>query len=171
MLVFLSVVSKVSEKLVNNRIVDHWEKCCLFVISSMVLGLLDQLQNFSQLHLIEWLGLLKSLGLLELWHLIYSRLLTGFGMLVYFTKLSLMEFQVRYLALFLLFSVIDCFKWFWKSSQEYPVNAGVPQGFIDCPILFLLYIDNLPDIICDIAINADNSTRYSKCDHISDLWQ
>ena len=34
----LSVVSKVFEKLINNRIVDHF-----FLISSMVLGLLDQL--------------------------------------------------------------------------------------------------------------------------------
>ena len=42
----LSVVSKVFEKLVNNRIVDHLEKCDLFLISSMVLGLLDQLQIF-----------------------------------------------------------------------------------------------------------------------------
>ena len=40
----LSVVSKVFEKLVNNRIGDHLEKCGL--ISSMVLGLLDQLQIF-----------------------------------------------------------------------------------------------------------------------------
>ena len=37
-------------------------------------------------------------------------------MLVFFTNLSLMEFQVRYLALFLLFSVIDGFKWFWMGS-------------------------------------------------------
>ena len=43
--IFLSVVGKVFEKLVNNRIVDHLEKCGLF-ISSMVLGLLDQLQIF-----------------------------------------------------------------------------------------------------------------------------
>ena len=42
----LSVVSKVSEKLVNNRIVDHLEKCAFFLICSMVLGLLDQLQIF-----------------------------------------------------------------------------------------------------------------------------
>ena len=43
----LSVVSKVFEKLVNNRIVDHLEKCGLFfLISSMVLSLLDQLQIF-----------------------------------------------------------------------------------------------------------------------------
>ena len=42
----LSVVSKVFGKLVNNRIVDHLEKCSLFVISSMVLGLINQLQIF-----------------------------------------------------------------------------------------------------------------------------
>ena len=42
----LFVVSKVLEKLVNNRIVDHLEKCGLFLISSMVLGVLNQLQIF-----------------------------------------------------------------------------------------------------------------------------
>ena len=42
----LSVVSKVSENLVNNRLVDHLEKCGICSISSMVLGILDQLQIF-----------------------------------------------------------------------------------------------------------------------------
>ena len=60
----LSVVIKVFEKLVNNRIVDHLEKCSLFLISSMILGLLDQLQILLQLYLIELLGLLTGLGLL-----------------------------------------------------------------------------------------------------------
>ena len=49
----LSVVSKVFEKLVNKRLVDHLEKCGLFLISSMVLGFLNQLQIFRQLYLIE----------------------------------------------------------------------------------------------------------------------
>ena len=84
------MVSKVFEKLVNNRIVDHLEKCGLFsdfqygfrssrstadlvtvvsdriartfnqsffLTSSMVLALLNQLQIFAQLYLIELLGL------------------------------------------------------------------------------------------------------------------
>ena len=85
-----------------------------------------------------------------------------------------MEFQVRYLALFLLFFSN---KWLQvvldgKSLQEYPVNAGIPQGTILGPTLFLLYINDLPDdIICDIAIYADDTTLYSKCDQASDLWQ
>ena len=81
-----------------------------FLISSMVLGLPDQLQISSQLYLIELLRGLTGLGILEMLHLICARLLAGFDMLVFFTNLGLTEFQVRYLALFLLFSVIEGFE-------------------------------------------------------------
>ena len=101
----------------------------------MGLGLVDLLQIFVQLYLIELLGLLTDLGLLELWHFIYPRLLTGFGMLVYFTNLSLMEFQVRYLALFLLFSVIDDFEWFWMENLH--KNIQLMLEFLKAPSLVL----------------------------------
>ena len=55
-----------------------------------------------------------------------------------------------------------------KSSQEYPVNAGVPQGPILGPTIFQLHVNDLPDdVICDIAIYADDATLYSKCDQAS----
>ena len=55
-------------------------------------------------------------------------------------------------------------------SHEYPVNAGVPQDSILGPTLSLIYINDLPeDVICDIAIYADDTTLHSKCDQASDL--
>ena len=75
-------------------------------------------------------------------------------------------FHVRHLALFFFLRK----RWIrlaldGKSSQEYQVNAGVPEGSILAPTLFLLYINDLPDdFISNIAIYTDDATLYSKCD-------
>ena len=53
-----------------------------------------------------------------------------------------------------------------KSSQEYSVNAGVPQGSILGDISGLLH-----DVICNIDSYADDTALYSKYDQVSHLWQ
>ena len=78
-----------------------------------------------------------------------------------------------------LFGLISSFlssRWLWvvldgNSSQEYSVNAEVPQGSILGSTLILLYINDLPDVICNITIYGDDTTLYSKCDQASDLQQ
>ena len=59
-----------------------------------------------------------------------------------------------------------------KSSEEYQVNAGVPEGIILASTLFLLYInDHSNEVVCNIAIYADDTTLYSKCHQAPDTWQ
>ena len=71
-----------------------------------------------------------------------------------------MEFQVGHLNLFHLFLsnrrlgvILD-----GKSLQEYPVHVGVSQGSIFGNTLFLLFTNDLPDVICKIAIYIDDRT-------------
>ena len=62
----LSMVSKVSEKLVNNRTVDHLVKCDLFSYFQYGFRSSRSTANLQTLYLIELLGLLTGRGLLEL---------------------------------------------------------------------------------------------------------
>ena len=101
-LTYLSSESKVKFRQASN--------CCKSILEAAKLACANKTENFGELLTVfstkvDLLYLLYStvLGLLELWHLIYPRLLIQFGMLVFFTNLSLMEFQVRYLTVFLLF--------------------------------------------------------------------
>ena len=83
-----------------------------------------------------------------------------------------MGFQVRYLVLFLLFPEIGDFGWFWMGGLHSDIHVGVSQGSILVTTLFLLYINDLPDgAICNVAIYADDTNLYSKCDQASDLWR
>ena len=56
------------------RCVDLLQNYRHFLISSVISGLLVQLQIFRQLYLMEWLGFLTV-------YLIYPKFLTGFGTL------------------------------------------------------------------------------------------
>ena len=170
----LSVVSKVFEKLRNNRIVDHLEKCGLFSdfqygfrssrsTADLLTVVSDRIARaFNRSGATRAVALDISKAFDRLWHAGLLHKLKSYGI----------SGQI--------FGLISSFlsnRWVWvvldgKSSQEYPVNAGAPQGSILGPTLFLLYINDLPDdVICNIAIYADDTTLYSKCDQASHLWQ
>ena len=49
-----------------------------------------------------------------------------------------------------------------SSSKEHSINAGVPQGSVLGPTLFLIFINDLPDdLFCKLGIFADDTTLYS----------
>ena len=57
-----------------------------------------------------------------------------------------------------------------ESSQEYALMLE----FLKAPFLVIhfSYInDLLNDVICNIAIYADDTTLFSNCDQLSELWQ
>ena len=77
------------------------------------------------------LGLITGLGLFELYHNITKPF--ELGILVFFTNLDLMKYQVKYLVLFLLFSVIGHFGWFWMESLH--KNIQLTLEFLKHPFL------------------------------------
>ena len=129
----LSVVSKVFEKLVNNRIADHLQKCGLFSdfqygfrscrstadLLTVVSDRIARAFNRSGATRAAALDISKAFG--RVWHA---------GLL---HKLKSYEIQVRYLALVLLFSVIDDFEWFWMESLD--KNIQLMWEFLKAPFL------------------------------------
>ena len=149
----LSVVSKVFEKLVNNRIVDHLEKFGIF--SDFQYGFRSSRSTVDLLTVVSD-RIARAFNRSGATRAVALDISKAFDGVWYAGLLQLRQLRV----------VLD-----GKSSQEYPVNAGVPQGSIVGPTLSLLYINDLPDVICDIAIYADDTSLCSKCDQASDLWE
>ena len=168
------MVSKVLENLANNRIVDHLEKCGLFSdfqygfrssrsTADLLTVVSDRIARvFNRSGATQAVAFDISKAFERVWHAGLLHKLKSYGILgQIFGHISsfLSNRQLRV--------VLD-----GKSSQEYPVNAGVAQGSILGPTLFLLYINDLPDdITCNIVMYADDTTLYSKCNQASDLWQ
>ena len=134
----------------------------IFLISSMVLGLLNQITRaFDRSGATQAVTLDISQAFDKVWHAGLLHKLKSYGI-----SGQIFGLISSFLSNTWLQVVLD-----GKYSQEYPVNAGFPQGSILDPILFLLYMNDVPDVICNIAIYADDTTLYSNCDQASHLWQ
>ena len=159
----LSLVDKVFEKLVNNRVLDHLEKCGLFsdfqdgfrssqstadiltVVSNRINSSIDSTFIISGVTRAIALDISKAFNIV--WHAgLLNRLKSNRMAIQIFGLISSCLSNRR------LRVVLD-----GKSSQEYPVNDGVRHNSILGPTLLLLYINDLPsDVICSIAIYADD---------------
>ena len=129
----LSVVGKVFEKLVNNRIVQHLEKCGLFSdfqyafrssrsTADLLTVISDRIARaFKRSGANQAVAVDISKAFDRVWHA---------GLLH-----KLKEFQVIYLALFLLFLVIDDFEWFWMESLH--KNIQLILEYLRAPFLVL----------------------------------
>ena len=138
----LSAVSKVFEKLVNNRVVNHLEKCGFpsgfqygFRSSRSTADLLTVVSDriaraFNRSGATRAVALDISKAFDRVWHAGLLHKLKSYGISGQIFGLISSFLSNRQLQV-----VLD-----GKSSQEYPVNAGVAQGSILGLTLFLLTI-------------------------------
>ena len=108
---FLSVVSKIFEKLVNNRLVDHLEKYGPF--SNFQYGF-RSFRSTADLMAVVSDRIARAFNKPDSTIAATLYISNAFDRVWYASVLhSLIEFQVIYFALFLLFSLRDGFGWFW----------------------------------------------------------
>ena len=111
----LSAISKVFKKLVNNRIADHLEKYGLFSefqygfrFSQSTADLLTIVSDRIARAFNNRSGVTQDVAL---------DISQAFGMLLFFANSNILLHKLKnYLVLFLLFSVMDSFEWFWMES-------------------------------------------------------
>ena len=142
------------------------EKSGFFLISSMDSGLLDELQIFLQLCLIELLGLLTSLGQQELQHLIYQQSLECWSSS---QTQFLWNFRSDIWSYFLI-SVIGSFRWFWMGSlyKNFQLLLEFLKGlFLVLHISFYI----LMTFLIMLSVIWLFILFCSKCDMASDQWQ
>ena len=169
----LPIISKVFESLINNHIITHLEKSSLLsdvqygfrssrstadiltVITDRIVRSLDS--SFET----RTIALDISKAFDKVWHKGLLLKLKSYGIsgrILSILKSFLTNRKMKV--------VLD-----GQSSDLYFLNAGVPQGSVLGPTLFLIFINDLPDDILSsfVDIFADDSTVYSSSSPTSDL--
>ena len=178
----LPLLSKIYEAIVNNQLTNYLEKHCL--LSPHQFGFRRKLGTadlLTALHY-EWIGAVGSGGSARIIAIdiagAFDRV-SHEGLLhkasAYGIRGQLLTWLKSYLSNRQINVVIG-----GQQSQAYPITAGVPQGSILGPTLFLLYINDMEEQVpaeVGLAIYADDTTLYSvvknpaECAHSHDQLQ
>ena len=116
----------------NNNTIDHVDKCCLF--SNFQYGFKSSWSAADFLTVV-YDRTVRAFNRSWATHAVALDVSKSFDMLIFFTNLILIEFQIRHLALLLLFSVIGGFKWFLMGN--FHKNVQLMLEFFKAPFLVL----------------------------------
>ena len=160
----LPIISKIFESFINDSLINHLDSTGLFsdlqygfralrstadiltVLSECIYNSLDALGETRAIAL----DISKAFD--KVWHAGLLHKLKAYG--VDGSILSILESFLKERSLKV---VLD-----GQSSPLYNINAGVPQGSVLGPTLFLVFINDLPDeVLSRIGIYADDTTLYS----------
>ncbi|CAE1315900.1 unnamed protein product [Acanthosepion pharaonis] len=160
----LPLFGKVFEALINTGVINHltshnllsdkqysfrFARSTADVLTAITETVYRALQNNGEARAVA-LDISKAFD--RFWHAGLLRKLQGYGI-----TCRLYNLIQSFLSNLELMVVLNGF-----SSSSYPTNAGVPQGSILGPTLFLIYINDLPDAITSqVGIYADDTPIYS----------
>ena len=111
---------------------------------------------------------LKNMMKPEQYFLRYRKRLTRFGTRVSFINYNVMVFRITFFEDYLLNRnqrvILNGLESTWRETY-----AGVPQGSVLVPLLFLVYINDLPgDILSEMRLFADDSSVFTGVNGIDD---
>ena len=163
----LPIISKVFERVINNKIIGYLESSGL--LSDKQYGFRHQRSTADLLTVVteriyralDRCGEAKSVALDiskafdRVWHEGLLKKIHSYGI-----SGKIFSILKAFLSDRKLHVVID-----GQQSETHSISSGVPQGSILGPTLFLIYINDLPDeLICKLVIYADDTTLYSCLD-------
>ena len=156
----LFVVSKVFEKLVNNRLPE----IILFYFHYGSRSSRSTADHLALLYNKIAMALNRSAPIQR----------SGIGTIIFFTNSSLNGILYQVFGIISSFLINRRLRMVLDGQHQKNglLNAGVPQVSILRPSLSLLYIIDVHDhVIGNIAIYTGDTTRYSKSDQVCNLWQ